>query len=93
MGKGGVNNLKNKIIKLFELPKEIVLNLPLISIVGNCEITIENYKGIIEYSTERIRVNTSCGILRVQGKVLCIKQITADCIKITGHITAMDYIL
>ncbi len=93
MEKGSIEKIKNKIIKLFELPKEIVLNLPLISIIGNSEITIENYKGIVEYTQEKVRINTTSGIIKLHGRKLCIKQITGDCIKVTGLITAMEYIL
>jgi sporulation protein YqfC len=84
--------IKNKITAILDLPKEIVLNLPLISVIGIEEFTIENYKGIIEYTEERMRISTSCGILKIEGKKLCLKQITAENIAITGTISKFEYL-
>lgn len=88
-----MENIRKKITNMLELPKEIVLNLPLISVTGNEEIVIENYKGIIEYNEERIRINTSCGIIRIEGKSLHLKRITAENMTINGLITKLEYIL
>ncbi|MDR1533288.1 MAG: sporulation protein YqfC [Clostridiales bacterium] len=85
--------IKNKVTALFELPREIVLNLPLITITGNEEISVENYKGVIEYSEERIRINTSCGVLRIEGRKLLLKQITAEMMTISGAVTRLEYLM
>lgn len=86
-------DIKKKIINIFELPKEVILNLPLISIIGSEEINIENYKGVIEYNLERIRINTSCGVLKIEGKKLSLKQITAENISVNGLISKLEYLL
>ena len=86
-------DIKKKIVNMFELPKEIVFNLPLINIIGSEEINIENYKGVIEYNLERIRINTSCGVLKIEGKKLLLKQITAENISVNGLISKLEYIL
>ena len=78
---------------MLELPKEIVFNLPLITVIGNEEINIENYKGVIEYNPERIRINTSCGVIKIQGEKLLLKQITAENISVAGIILKFEYIL
>lgn len=85
--------IRNKITSAFDLPKEITLNLPLISMIGKEEVTIENYKGLIEYSDERIRFNTSCGVVKIEGKNLFLKKITTEYILITGSITNLEYLL
>ena len=85
--------IKKTITSMFELPKEIVFNLPLINVIGNEEINIENYKGIIEYNLERVRINTSCGIIKIEGKKLLLKQITSENISVTGSISKFEYIL
>ena len=55
--------LRKNMTEALELPKEIMLNLPLISLVGREEVTIENYRGILEYSEEVVRIGTTAGIL------------------------------
>ena len=85
-------NIKKKLVNALELPKEIIFNLPLITIVGNEEINIENYKGVIEYSPEKIRINTECGVLKINGEKLSFKQITAENIIVTGVIQTLEYL-
>ena len=49
-------DIKRMLTAALELPKEIALNLPVISIIGAEEVGIENYKTIIEYSAEQVRI-------------------------------------
>ena len=85
-------NIKRVITGMFDLPKEITMNLPIVSMVGNEEMFIENYKGVIEFTEEKVRINTSCGVLKIEGKRLFLKQITAENISLTGKITFMEYV-
>lgn len=91
-GKKEKKNLKKELSAAFEMPEEIVSDLPLISLRGFGEAVVENYKGIIEYSTEKIRVNTSVGVLRLTGKDMFIKCLDADNIIITGKIMSAEFL-
>jgi sporulation protein YqfC len=84
--------LRKNMTEALELPKEILLNLPLISLVGQEEVTIENYKGILEYSEEVVRIGTAAGILRLQGKNLCLKQLSAECMVVTGMVESLTFL-
>ena len=75
-----------------ELPKEIMLNLPLISLIGQDEVTIENYKGILEYGEEKVRLGTAAGTLQIQGRKLCLKQLSAECMVVTGRIEELRFL-
>ena len=89
---GGGMGLRKNMTDALELPGEIMLNLPLISLVGREEITIENYKGILEYGEETVRISTAAGILRMQGQGLCLKQLSAECIVMTGKIERVEFL-
>ncbi len=86
-------NIKNIFSKILEIPKEIVIDLPLITMTGNEELTIENYKGVIEYNEERIRINTAKGVMKIDGRGMFLKQITDDDIEITGTIIKIEFII
>jgi sporulation protein YqfC len=75
---------------LLELPKEVMLNIPKITMVGNIQLYIENHRGIIEYSPDRIRINSTVGVLRVKGKAMKIREIKVEELLITGNIESMD---
>lgn len=83
---------KKNVTEALELPKEIMLDLPLISLVGREEVTIENYKGILEYGEETVRIGTAVGVLRLTGKELCLKQLSAECVVVTGKIENLSFL-
>lgn len=85
-------SIKEKMSEFLELPKEIILDLPKITIYGNNNVLIENYKGIIEYENERLRINTKEGIIRVVGKKLFIKEITSEDLLIYGELTSVEFL-
>lgn len=83
--------IREKISNTFELPKDIVLDVSKIIIIGTGQVTIENHKGIVEYSEELIRINTGSGIIKLCGRNLAIKTILQEEITITGEITNIEF--
>ena len=83
---------KEKIADVIALPKEITLNLPLVVLTGRQELDIENYKGILEYTEKKIRVNTKAGLLVAEGNKFRLKQLTAENLLLTGDIERVYYV-
>ena len=50
--------IKEKMISAMDLPKDVIQNASVITILGRNELCIENYRGIIEYTDTLIRVQT-----------------------------------
>lgn len=84
---------RDQLSKLFEVPPEVVSDFPKIVLVGNQEISIENFNGLIEYTTQKIRMNTKCGILVIDGIDLEIKKMTADYMILKGTIIQIGFVL
>lgn len=84
--------IKKGLAEILELPKDIILDLPKIIMIGNLQIYIENHKGILEYTDNRIRINTKNGIFRIIGKNLMLKNIVAEEIFIVGEINQVEFI-
>ena len=82
-----------KISSLFELPKEVVLNLPLVSLVGNKELTVENYKTLVEYSSTVVRINTASGVFKVEGRGLMLARLSVEAVTVTGNLEHFGYIV
>jgi sporulation protein YqfC len=85
--------MKKQISKTFDLPEEIILDTPVVKIISNNELTIENHKGILEFSSDLIRMNSKLGTIKVSGKYIRIKEIDECCIVICGEIQSLEYIL
>ena len=84
--------IKEQMADLMSLPKEIILDLPQVILTGSGEVSIENYRNIIEYSDTYTRINTNSGILLITGHKLLLKQITAEHITIVGEIVKLEYL-
>ena len=65
---------------------------PKITLIGNLQLNIENHKGIIEYNTQRIRISSNSGMIKIIGQNLYIKTIIKEEIIITGEINSFEYI-
>jgi len=78
--------VKEKMTSLLALPKEITLNLPLITATGREELNIENYKSLVEFTDTKIRIHTTAGMLTIEGQRLLLKQVTSEHVLITGKI-------
>lgn len=85
-------SLKEKMSELLELPKDIVLNVPKLTMVGSADLLIENFKGIIEYDNDRIRINTNSGIIKITGAGLRIKEITSEDLMVNGDISSLEFL-
>ncbi len=84
-------SLKRNVTAMLDLPKEVMLNLPLVTLIGCEELNIENYKGVLEYTEEKVRIKTTVGIMSVEGKKLSLKLVTQENISVTGSISKMEY--
>ena len=82
---------QNKLDKILELPKEIYTNIPKITLTGFDEMVVENYKGIIEYGKECIRIQTKICRITFQGKGLEMVYYTNVDMKITGELESVCY--
>lgn len=87
-----IDSIKEKMAQFLEMPKEVVLDFPKVVIVGDSELSIENYKGILEYESEVIRVKTADRIIKVGGKNLEITAITDEEIQITGTVSDVKFV-
>ena len=84
-------HFKERVIDILELPRDIVFDLPRIIIIGNRRLIVENFKTLIEFNSEKIRLDTKSGLLFVKGTQLNIKEITSEDIVIEGYLKTVDY--
>ncbi len=85
------DRMKEKLISELELPEDIALNLPKITVIAKKEITIENHKGIIKFDEREIIVNTPLGAIKIWGENLIIIFVGGNTITISGIFKAIVY--
>lgn len=82
---------REKIADTLDLSKEILLDTSKIVAIGNRELTIENYQGVIEYTSSCIRLLSNPCAIEIGGCNLEIKTMTRDFLYITGTITCVSF--
>lgn len=99
MKKNNKTNQQNKnyksrdiVVESLQIPKDIIYGEALINAVGNRECTIENFKGICEYTREKIVIQAKHYKISVQGKNLNIDYYTNESMKIKGRIICVEYL-
>ena len=87
---GNDNEKKSK--KLPSFYKDIINVSPYLQFTSNREVTLDGCKGILEYRSEVIRVNTNKMVVAFNGRGLNIKCLTNTSVVITGYITSDEFI-
>lgn len=83
--------LRDRILRVSELPKDVVMGMPVLNVVGQSELHLENYRGILEYTEELVRILIKGGQIKVTGRFLRVVYYTNDEMKISGHIKSIEY--
>lgn len=74
------------------MPSEIIFNIPLISIYGDKQIVIENFKNVVQYSNNVIRLNSNIGVIKITGKNLLLKELTKTKIIVNGVVNCLQFV-
>ena len=71
-------SLREKTSRLLDLPADGVAGVPKVELLGDRELYLENYKGILSYGKEELHVDGGAWVLRISGRDLEIKAILAS---------------
>ncbi|MGM0501001.1 MAG: sporulation protein YqfC [Bacillota bacterium] len=84
------DKIKSKVADIFDLPPDVVLNLPVINLTGSLNLVMENHQGIKQYSTEQIEIKAKRGSVIIRGADLKIDYLSETKITILGQIEQLD---
>lgn len=82
-------SLREIMAQALEIPMELS-DLSKTTLLGNKEINIQNFKGIIEYDTKIVRLNTKDFMIKIWGENLNIKNINDEDITVSGIISGIE---
>ena len=81
----------HRLAGLLELPQDIVLDLPRMTMLGNIQMLVENHKGIIEYTPELVRIRLKQGELVINGSDLVLGNLQAEQILVEGTMNEIRF--
>ncbi len=82
---------KELMVESLKLPKDSMLGASIITVTGNADVFVENYKGILEYSNECILLQGKNCKIELKGKRLNIVYYTNEDMKICGCIESVRF--
>lgn len=80
------------LIKYMELPSDVILELPRITMIGQLHVYIENHQGLILYSDAELQLKTHKGYIQVLGSSFVLKKMYPAEILLEGIITDIKFI-
>ncbi|MCZ8518718.1 MULTISPECIES: sporulation protein YqfC [Paenibacillus] len=78
--------------KLLDLPQDVVMDLPRMTMIGNMQLYIENHRGVLHFSSDLLKLALSKGRLEVYGSDLVIRAILSEEVFVEGLIQDVKYI-
>lgn len=86
-----MKNKEKDFLDKLHLPKDITQGAFILTAVGNRELYIENYKGILEYTSCCIRIQGKNTYITIEGRGLKIDYYTEEDMLIKGYIISIQY--
>ena len=80
---------ESRILKALEIPEEIINPGISFAVTDFRKIKINNYKSLVEYNEDVIRINTGEKLLVIEGKGFDITALTDESAEISGDIIAV----
>lgn len=80
------------LLETLELPKDLLMGLPLLSMEGNRTLCITNHRGIVRFAREIIVIAAYNGSIQITGRELEIPKFTEDIIEIRGYLEGVTFL-
>jgi len=75
-----------------EVPPDVMMDLPRITMIGQLHIYIENHKGLLAFTDQEVRLLLKQGQLLIKGSHFVIKTILPEEILLEGEIEKVMFI-
>lgn len=82
---------RNRLAGALDLPRDVVVDLPKVTVIGYLQVTVENHRGIIEFTPQRVRIAAGEGAVEIHGQDLTLRCILPDEIILDGRIEAVNF--
>jgi len=92
MAKKWGQRVRNWMADKMDLPQDVMMDLPRITMIGQIHVYIENHRGLLGFTDSEVRLLLKQGQLLIKGKALVIKTILPEEILLEGKIDQVIYL-
>ena len=83
--------IQHSLANMLEIPEDMLLNLPKVTMLGNTHVFIENHMGVIEYTPQKLRIGVAFGEIIITGTDFFLKNIFSDELSLEGKIDSVVF--
>lgn len=92
MAKKWGQRIRGWVAKKMDLPQDVMMDLPRITMIGQIHVYIENHHGLLTFTDQELRLLLKQGQLLIKGKSFVIKNILPEEILLEGKIDQVIFI-
>ena len=92
MAKKWAHSVRKWITNKMDLPADVMMDLPRVTMIGQLHIYIENHKGLLLFTDSELRLLLKQGQLLIIGNSFVIKTILPEEILLEGKIEEVHYL-
>ncbi|MGN0398913.1 MAG: YabP/YqfC family sporulation protein [Blautia sp.] len=89
---GKTDTLAGRIAESLQIPKDLAYREPILTMTGQRELFIENYKCIRQYRDTCIVILMKHSTVKIEGTCLTIEYYNREEMKITGRICSVTFL-
>ena len=82
----------DRVVDQFDLPGEVLGDLPRVTLLGGRRVLVENHKGLLDYGTEEIRIAGKRLTVLVAGDGLKLCAMNPRALLITGDVFRVELV-
>jgi sporulation protein YqfC len=92
MAKNWMQQMRKWMTQTMDLPEDVMMDLPRVTMIGQIHIYIENHRGLLTFTDREVRLLLKQGQLLIRGEQFVIKMILPEEILLQGRIVEVTYI-
>jgi sporulation protein YqfC len=85
-------HLRKLAARMLDLPADVTMEMPRITMIGQIHMYIENHRGVLLFNDKELRLLLSKGQLLVRGEKLVIRAILSEEVLIEGKVDGVQFI-
>ncbi|MEW5567444.1 sporulation protein YqfC [Rossellomorea marisflavi] len=92
MAKNWFQEMRKWMTEKMDLPEDVMMDLPRITMIGQIHIYIENHRGLLTFADDEVRLLLKQGQLLIKGEQFLIKIILPEEILLQGKVVEVIYL-
>jgi len=92
MAKNWLQEMRKWMTEKMDLPEDVMMDLPRITMIGQIHIYIENHRGLLTFADDEVRLLLKQGQLLIKGEQFVIKIILPEEILLQGKVVEVIYL-